>query len=159
MTKASDQVTGRPLVEAAVAVILDQLRIEATSAGGKDPSNPSILMTKRLPNTVYAGYWELPGGKVEPGETPEAAAVREVREETGAEFVPITRLDAIEHEYEHAVVKLHAVIGVLAAGSPAPRAIQVGEVVWQKVDAMPWESFLPANVRVITALVRWLKVH
>lgn len=138
---------------------MDQLRIEATSAGGKDPSNPSILMTKRLPNTVYPGYWELPGGKIEADEAPEAAVIREVREETGAEFLPIARLDPIVHAYEHAVVRLHAVIGTLAAGSPEPRPIQVAEVVWRKVDALPWELFLPANVRVITALVRWLKVH
>lgn len=159
MAKHQENPLPRKPVEAAVAIILDQLRIEATSAGGQDPSNPSILMTKRLPNTVYGGYWELPGGKIEPDEAPEPAAIREVREETGAEFLPIARMDPIVHEYEHAVVRLHACIGTLAPGSPVPRPIQVAEIVWRPVNALPWDLFLPANVRVITALVRWLKVH
>ena len=56
-------------------------------------------------------------------------------------------------------MRLHACVGTLAPASPEPRAIQVAEVVWRAVDALPWDLFLPANVRVITALVRWLRVH
>jgi A/G-specific adenine glycosylase len=42
-----------------------------------------VLIQKRLPEGPWAGLWEFPGGRVEPGETPEQAVVREFMEETG----------------------------------------------------------------------------
>ncbi|NBV63402.1 MAG: NUDIX domain-containing protein, partial [Planctomycetes bacterium] len=42
-----------------------------------------LLVSRRLPNKRFAGMWEWPGGRVEPGESPAQAAVRELLEETG----------------------------------------------------------------------------
>ena len=47
-----------------------------------------VLVQQRLPDRAMAGLWEFPGGKVERGETPEAALVRELREELGVEIDP-----------------------------------------------------------------------
>ena len=81
------------IVEAAAAVILRP--------------DGSFLLGRRPEGKPYAGYWEFPGGKVEPGETAAQALVRELHEELGIEaerFHPwLTR----EFVYPHAHVHLH----------------------------------------------------
>lgn len=54
-----------------------------------------MLLVRRR-GAPFAGYWSLPGGRVEPGERPETAAVREVREETGIAIGRVRRLDTVE---------------------------------------------------------------
>ena len=53
----------------------------------------SFLVRMRPPGTVYAGYWEFPGGKCEPGESPDVATARECLEEVGLRVV-VDRLRA-----------------------------------------------------------------
>lgn len=70
-----------------------------------------FLMTSRPDGKVYAGFWEFPGGKLERGETVEAALCRELHEELGIEVDD--RVGAIERwresvvDYPHALVRLH----------------------------------------------------
>lgn len=53
-----------------------------------------------------AGLWEFPGGKVRPGETPEAAAVRECREETGLDVTVFSTYPEVVQQYDHDRVRL-----------------------------------------------------
>ncbi|MFD5076230.1 (deoxy)nucleoside triphosphate pyrophosphohydrolase [Streptomyces sp. NPDC058371] len=55
-------------------------------------SDGRLLAARRSAPPELAGRWELPGGKVEPGETPEAALVRELREELGVDAEPVERV-------------------------------------------------------------------
>jgi len=66
-----------------------------------------FLLTSRPEGKVYAGYWEFPGGKLEAGETVEAALRRELHEEIGIEIgnVQPWRVEIVD--YEHARVRLH----------------------------------------------------
>ena len=59
-----------------------------------------VLLTRRMEGAHLAGYWEFPGGKVEPGEDPEEALVRECREECGIEVRVRDILDVGFHRYE-----------------------------------------------------------
>jgi len=54
-----------------------------------------------------AGFWEFPGGKCEPGESPVAAVIRECLEETGLAVRPLAERAVIRHKYPHALVTLY----------------------------------------------------
>jgi mutator protein MutT len=66
-----------------------------------------FLIGRREAGVALAGLWEFPGGKVEAGETPAAAAVRECREETGLSVVVVGEYDRARHSYAHGEVELH----------------------------------------------------
>jgi 8-oxo-dGTP diphosphatase len=85
----------RPVVDVAVGVLL--------RPGG------DFLLTTRPAGKVYAGYWEFPGGKLEPGETVEQALARELREELGIDVNPGDARRWREQlvDYPHALVRLH----------------------------------------------------
>ncbi len=68
-----------------------------------------FLLTSRPAGKVYAGYWEFPGGKLEPGESVEQALARELREEIGIDIAlpTVQRWREQLVDYPHALVRLH----------------------------------------------------
>jgi 8-oxo-dGTP diphosphatase len=66
-----------------------------------------FLVGQRPAGVPLAGLWEFPGGKIEPSETPEAAAVRECLEETGLAVVPLFRYPDRVQTYSHDRVQLY----------------------------------------------------
>ncbi|HMB04079.1 MAG TPA: (deoxy)nucleoside triphosphate pyrophosphohydrolase [Isosphaeraceae bacterium] len=64
------------------------------------------LIRRRPPGSVYAGYWEFPGGKCEPGESPDAAARRECREEIGIDVRVGSVRRVVEYRYPHGRVEM-----------------------------------------------------
>ena len=67
----------------------------------------AFLMTRRAADAHLAGRWEFPGGKQEPGETPEAALARELREELGCDAVVGRLLLTTNHAYPEVHVTLN----------------------------------------------------
>ncbi len=80
-------------VDVAVGVLID-------AAG-------NFLLTSRPAGKVYAGCWEFPGGKVEPGESIEQALRRELHEELGITIGPAQAWKTEMVDYPHALVRLH----------------------------------------------------
>jgi 8-oxo-dGTP diphosphatase len=68
-----------------------------------------FLIGQRPPGVALAGLWEFPGGKVQPGESPEEAAVRECAEETGLAVIARFRYPEQLQDYDHGRVHLHFV--------------------------------------------------
>ena len=64
------------------------------------------LIGQRPADVVLAGFWEFPGGKLRPGESPEEAAVRECREETGLDVLATGRHSTVVERYPHGAVEV-----------------------------------------------------
>ncbi|MBL8472095.1 MAG: Nudix family hydrolase [Rhodocyclaceae bacterium] len=110
----------------------------------------SFLLGQRAPGTFYPGYWEFPGGKVEPGETPRAALIRELDEELGLEVLAVWPWLMRTHRYEHAHVRLHFFRVPEWRGTPSDRVH--AQLVWTTASAPGVEPMLPANGPVFAAL-------
>lgn len=109
-----------------------------------------FLLAQRPAGKLYAGYWEFPGGKVEPGESAVAALGRELHEELGIEveraFPWITR----DYDYEHAVVRLRFFRVYRWCGEPQGRENQ--RFSWQSASHLTVAPLLPANGPILRAL-------
>ena len=79
-----------------------------------------LFAARRGPGMRQAGLWELPGGKIEAGESPEHALAREIREELGASIVVHERLADSHHTYPDLVVHLIAYRCTIREGRLVP---------------------------------------
>ncbi len=126
-----------PAIDVAVAVLL---RPDGT-----------FLLAQRPRGKVYAGYWEFPGGKVEPGESITVALQREIREELGIEieraYPWITRI----FTYPHATVRLH--FHRIFSWRGEPYAVEHEALSWQRHELITVEPLLPANGPVVRGLM------
>ncbi|KAA9002433.1 (deoxy)nucleoside triphosphate pyrophosphohydrolase [Paenibacillus spiritus] len=77
-----------------------------------------ILIARKRRGKAQKGLWEFPGGKLEPGETPEACLKRELLEEMGLRIRPYARFGVSEHRYEEIHIRLTAYRAVLEGGEP-----------------------------------------
>ncbi len=75
-----------------------------------------ILTTRRSHGMHLAGFWEFPGGKIEPGETAEACIIREIREELNVEIIIENQLPSVEHHYPEKYIRLIPFICKIKSG-------------------------------------------
>ena len=128
------------IVEVAAAVLLRN-----------DGGSPQFLLAQRPAGKVYAGYWEFPGGKVEPGETMRDALVRELQEELGITVDRAWPWLCREFTYPHATVRLKFFRVASWHGEIAP--IEHSGFAWQNTGAPATVApILPANGPILRAL-------
>jgi 8-oxo-dGTP diphosphatase len=112
--------------------------------------NGEFLLAQRPAGKVYAGWWEFPGGKVEPNESVIAALKRELHEELGVDIQTAYPWLTIRHSYEHANVRLHVYRVTRWHGEPHGKENQAFQ--WQSIDDLTVAPLLPAAAPMIKAL-------
>jgi 8-oxo-dGTP diphosphatase len=130
------------------------LRVVAALLAQERPQGepPRYLVQQRLPDGSRANLWEFPGGKVEAGETDEAALTRECREELGVEIEVGPRRWSTVHEYADLIVELVVYAGHICAGTPKPLGSQA--VRFCSGDEMRALPFCEADLPLVDALSR-----
>jgi 8-oxo-dGTP diphosphatase len=107
-------------------------------------------MARRPPGKLYAGYWEFPGGKIEPAEAPAAAIARELHEELGIDIGVACPWITRVFTYPHGTVHLRFFRIFDWKNEPHPREGQ--DIGWQRLDALVCGPMLPANAPVLASL-------
>ncbi len=125
-------------------------KIVEVAAAVLQRSDGSFLLAQRPAGKVYSGYWEFPGGKIEPGETPSQALQRELEEELGVTALCIYPWLTRVFTYTHATVRLYFQRVVQWRGEPQSRESQA--FAWQDPGAPGVSPLLPANAFVLKAL-------
>ncbi len=129
---------------------MQQSKLVEVAAAVLQRPDGSFLLAQRPADKIWAGYWEFPGGKVEPGETAHHALVRELHEELGIDVVTaypwITRV----FTYPHATVRLNFFRVTEWRGDPHPHEGQ--QFAWQLLPQVNVAPVLPANAPVLRAL-------
>ena len=109
-----------------------------------------FLAARRPQGKPLAGYWEFPGGKVEPGEGLEQALVRELDEELGLRPVKFSLFKEKRHVYEHAAVLLY--FFQVRAFKGRPRAREGHELKWFAPGQTNDAPFLEPDMEIVNAL-------
>lgn len=136
--------TATPIVLVAACALIDE--------------SGRVLIAKRPEGKSLAGLWEFPGGKVEPGETPEAALVRELAEELSIE-VTVSRLVPLTFA-SHAYPRFHLLMPVYACWRWQGRvsSIEGQELAWVMPDELSAYPMPPADEPLKVALPQLLSV-
>jgi 8-oxo-dGTP diphosphatase len=113
----------------------------------------TVLAAQRTRPPALAGRWELPGGRVEPGESEAAAVVRECREELGTGVVVGGRLGT-DLRIDAGVLRVH--VARLAAGAPDPRALEHSGLRWVTAAGVPAVDWVDADRAVVADLVEMI---
>ena len=131
-------------------------RVVLVSAVALIDADGRVLLAQRPPGKSMAGLWEFPGGKVEPGETPEAALIRELHEELGigTHASCLAPLTFASHAYPDFHLLMPLFICRRWRGMPQPREGQT--LAWARPDRLRDYPMPPADLPLIPVLRDWL---
>ncbi|MBA3849889.1 MAG: (deoxy)nucleoside triphosphate pyrophosphohydrolase [Opitutus sp.] len=113
-----------------------------------------VLLAQRPPDKLLPLKWEFAGGKVEAGEDPAVAIVREIRKELGCVIRVGRALPAFTHDYGRVVIEMIPFVCALEAGSPEPHPHEHVALAWARLADLARYDLAAADYPVIDAYRR-----
>lgn len=110
-----------------------------------------ILVARRPVAKFMGGKWELPGGKMEPGEQPQDAIVREIREELGCRIAIRAELAPYEHQYPDFAIRLIPLLCSAIDGEPRP--LEHEEIIWAERGELMALDWADADIPIVAAYI------
>lgn len=111
-----------------------------------------VLCALRSSSMSMAGLWEFPGGKIEPGESPEQCLVREISEELDCVIRVGELIADVRHAYPNAEIRLRTYRAAIAEGTPNPREHE--RLLWLPIAELKQLTWAPADLPTVEALER-----
>ena len=156
---ASDDASAKPLFRCKVLkpprYVVDPSRRTVTHppidvVAGVVRRDGLFLISQRFANDTLGGYWEFPGGKVEPGEDLRVALRRELLEELGLETEIGEELHRVVHAYPDRDVRLYFFAARIVSGEPA--RLDVADFAWVTADQLSNYQFPEADLPLLNQL-------
>ena len=116
--------------------------------------NDKVFATQRGYGEFKDG-WEFPGGKIEPGETPEEAIVREIKEELDTEVEVTELLDTVEYDYPNFHLSMGCFICKIKSGDLVLKEHEAAK--WLTKDTLGSLEWLPADMGLVGEIEKYLK--
>ncbi len=113
-------------------------------------SDGHVLLAERTKRQISAGFWELPGGKIEIGETPSQAARRELEEEVGIRATELHPWISYDYRFPTRLLRLRFFRAISWTGHPEAREGQ--RIVWTDPAKLSVAPLMPSNVKIIAGL-------
>ena len=134
----AEAVSGKPIVLVSAVALID--------------ADSRVLLARRPEGKAMAGLWEFPGGKVDAGETPEAALIRELYEELGIDTHEscLAPIGFASHGYDDFHLLMPLFVCRKWLGDPEPREGQ--ELAWVRPNRMREYEMPPADVPLVAQL-------
>ncbi len=115
-------------------------------------SEGNLLVCQRRRGSRFELLWEFPGGKVESGETLEAALTRELQEELGVRATIGPEVHRLRHQYATIGIPFELVFFTASAAPGDVRNLEFERIEWRELKSLPELNFLEADRDLITKL-------
>lgn len=141
------------------AIILRTQEVSILRQGSGTTGSTSVLQ-KQLFATQrgygdWKGWWEIPGGKIEPGETPEECIVREIREELATEVQAEKEIGVVEYDYPTFHLTMHCILCSIVSGKL--ELLEHENATWLTAETLRSVEWLPADELILDKVAQLLQ--